>query len=412
MTAALDLPLDLLRRNGDFRRVFLSSLVTSGGDWFALIPLLALLHDLTGSGLYGGLVLGADTAVFALVSPYAGTLADRLDRRTVLVVTEVLCIGFALLLLAVGEGTEWVSLPAITGIAVAKSFATPAAAAATPNLVCSDDLALANVMNGVAWGSMLAVGAALGGVASALLGTDACFLIDAASFAASAWLVSRCRTPFQQPRESHEHPGFREAVHEAVVFARSDRSVLALLAVKPGVAFANGALVLFPLLAADVFGVGSGGLGLLYAARGLGALTGPLLLGRRGRDGQAMWWVLAGCMGSCGLFYVAVSAAPFFWLAVLLVAVAHLGGGANWTVSTYGLQRRVPDRVLGRLSSADFMLVTLVIAVNQVVAGLLSEVVGTRVLVGCFGAASAAYALVWLAATRSLRSPVPHETGA
>jgi hypothetical protein len=64
--------IDLLRREKDFRRVFASELVSLGGDWFAVVPLLALLPRLTGSGMWGGLVLAADTAVFALLSPYAG----------------------------------------------------------------------------------------------------------------------------------------------------------------------------------------------------------------------------------------------------------------------------------------------------------------------------------------------------
>lgn len=401
--------LDLLRRNPDYRRTFLSSLITSGGDWFALIPLLFLLHDLTDGGLAGGLVLAADTAVFALLSPYAGTLADRLDRRRIIVVSDSVSVALALLLLLVdSRATVWIAVLAIGGIAAAKAFAGPAESAAIPNLVAAADLPLANVMNGVAWGSMLAVGAALGGLSAAAFGTSACFVIDSASFVVSALLIARCRTPFQQPRESATHPGFREAVREAVVFARSDHAVLALIAVKPGVAFANGALVLFPLLAKDVFHVGATGIGLLFAARGLGALTGPLLLGRRGRDGRAMWWVLAGCITSCGLLYVLVAVAPWFWLALVLVTLAHLGGGANWTVSTYGLQRRVPDRVRGRIFSADFMLVTLVIALNQLLAGVLSETVGTRVLIAAFGAASVGYALVWLAATRSLRH-IPFE---
>ncbi|MGB8652807.1 MAG: MFS transporter [Mycobacteriales bacterium] len=400
--------LDLLRRNPDYRRLFVAELVTSGGDWFALIPLLALLLDLTGSGLYGGLVLGADTAVFALLSPYAGTLADRLDRRRLIVLSEASCVVLALLLLLVGPGTAWVSLVAVSGIAAAKCLATPAASAATPNLVTPADLALANVMNGVAWGSMLAVGAALGGLATAAFGSDVCFLLDAASFAGSALLVARCRTPFQQHGVLAEHPPFGHAVREALAYARSHAEVLALLFAKPGVGFANGALVLFPALAKDVFGWGDAGLGLLYAARGLGALLGPLLLGRRGRDGAALWWLLAGCIGSCGLLYVGVAVAPVFGVALVLIAAAHLGGGANWTVSTYGLQKLVPDRVRGRISSADFMLVTLAIAVNQVAAGLLSEAFGTRVLVGAFGAASVVYALGWLAGTRSLRqNPTP-----
>ena len=392
--------LDLLRREPDFRRTFLSSLVSGGGDWFALIPLLALLHTLTGGGLAGGLVLASDTAVFALLSPYAGTVADRVDRRTLIVGCEAVSAALVLLLLLVRTpGTVWVSIVAVGGVAAAKAFMQPASSAAQPSLVGPDDLALANVLNGSAWGSMLAVGAALGGLAAALLGPDTCFVLDAVSFVVSALLVSRCRTPFQRPRESRDHAGFRADVAEAVRYARSQPRVLALLFAKPGVGLANGALVLFPLLSDGVFHAGALGLGLLYAARGLGAFTGPLLLGR----GDRPLGLLPASIGGCGLLYVAVGVAPAFWVVLLLVTAAHVGGGANWTVSSYGLQRIVPDAVLGRISSADYMLVTLVIAVSQAASGVLSETVPTRLLTSAFGAAAVVYALGWLLATRSLR---------
>ncbi|MHB8961361.1 MAG: MFS transporter, partial [Candidatus Limnocylindrales bacterium] len=73
--------LDLLRREKDFRRTYLGQLIALGGDWFAIVPLLILLPSLTGSGVWGAMVLAVDTLVFALVGPYAGTVVDRLDRR-------------------------------------------------------------------------------------------------------------------------------------------------------------------------------------------------------------------------------------------------------------------------------------------------------------------------------------------
>lgn len=402
--------LALLRRNPDFRRFYLANLISSGGDWFALIPLLALLHRLTGTGLYGGLVLTADTLVFALLSPYAGTLADRVDRKRIVVVAEVVSVGFVLLLLLVDASTPWLGVVGIGGVAAAKAFAQPAGGAATPNLVPLEDLALATVMNGIAWGSMLAVGAALGGLLSAVAGTSVCFLVDAASFVLSALLVQRCRTSFQATRVEREHPGFRVAIGEAYRYARADRVVLALLTAKPGIAFANGALVLFPLLATDVFGVGEGGLGLMYAARGLGVLLGPLALGSGGRERANPFIVLAVGSASCGLLYLGVSVTPWFALALLLITLAHLGGGSNYAVTTYGLQRRVPDQVRGRILSADAMIVTFAIAVNQAVAGALSDIVPTRPLVAGFAGASVAYAAVWFVATRSLRN-APVESG-
>ena len=101
--------LDLLRREQDFRRAYLAQLIALGGDWFAIIPLLVLLPALTGSGLWGALVLAVDTLVFALVAPYAGTVVDRLDRRRVLVVANTVAGLSALLLVLVR--TEATALP-------------------------------------------------------------------------------------------------------------------------------------------------------------------------------------------------------------------------------------------------------------------------------------------------------------
>ena len=94
----------LLREERDFRRVFISELISLGGDWFAIIPLLILLPKLTGTGVWGALVLAADTLIFALLSPYAGTVVDRVDRRTLMVVCDIVsAVMVALLLLVRSE---------------------------------------------------------------------------------------------------------------------------------------------------------------------------------------------------------------------------------------------------------------------------------------------------------------------
>lgn len=392
--------LDLLRRAPDFRRTYVATLVSLGGDWFAVVPLLVLLPRLTGDGLAGALVLAADTAVFALLSPYAGTVADRVDRRRLLVVCDLVSIGAVLLLLLVASaGTAWVAVVGIGGVAAAKSFSQPAAQAALPNLVDRADLRMANVLTGTSWGSMLAVGAALGGLGAAVVGERACFAIDAVSFLVSAVLVARCRTPFQQERCAAA-PGFRAGVSEAVGYARAQPRVLALLTAKPGISPANGALALFPLLTAQVFGVGGLGVGLLFAARGLGAVLGPLLAGARLQDAGELHGLLGTSIVGCGLAYVGVGLAPAFWVVLVLVVVAHVGGGVNWVGSTYGLQAVVPDAVLGRVASADLMLVTLGVAGSQVAAGLLSDVVDTRLLTSACGAVAAVYGALWWASTR------------
>ena len=404
--------LDLLRREKDFRRAYLAQLIALGGDWFAIIPLLILLPALTGSGFWGALVLAVDTLVFALVAPYAGTVVDRLDRRRVLVVANTVAGLSALLLVMVRtEATAWVALVAIGLVAAAKAFSQPASSAALPNLVDPEDLATASVLNGASWGTMLAVGAALGGLVAGTLGYTACFLIDAVLLLGAAVLTARTTRPFSDPKAPpRERRPAREDLAEAVSYARRDRRVLSLLTCKSGPAFGNGALSLFPLYGAAAFGLGPLGVGLMYSARGLGALVGPLLVRERATDPRRLHGVLAGSMAVFGVGYLLLGLTSWFPLVLVLLVVAHAGGGANWILSTYGLQTTVPDSLRGRVFSADYTLATLVIAGSQVVFGGLSEAVEARTLLALSGTLVLTYAGLWWLATRRLRPPNPVET--
>ena len=401
--------LDLLRREPDFRRLYLAQLAALGGDWFAIVPLLVLLPELTGTGVWGAAVLATDTLVFALAGPYAGTVVDRLDRRRVVVVANTVAGLAALLLLVVDSAaTAWMALVAIALVAATKAFAQPAAGAALPNLVRPEDLPTAAVLNGAAWGTMLAVGAALGGLVAGTLGADACFLVDAGLLLGSAALVARARSPFSDPTTARrERRPVRADVAEALAYARQEPRVLALLTAKVGPAFGNGALSLFPLYAAAVFGVGPLGTGLLYSARGVGALVGPLVLRRQAADPARLPLLLAASMAVFGAGYLALAVTSWFAVALVLLVVAHAGGGANWILSSYGLQAAVPDVLRGRVLSADGTVATLVIAGSQVVFGLLSEAVPARTLLAGGGAAVLAYAGLWRLATRRLPAPAP-----
>lgn len=398
--------LDLLRRERDFRRAYLAQLIALGGDWFAVIPLLILLPELTGTGLYGALVLATDTLVFALVAPYAGTVVDRLDRRRVLVVSNAVAGVAALLLVLVrSETTAWIALLAIGIVASAKAFSQPASTAALPNLVEPEDLALASVLNGASWGTMLAVGAALGGIVAGTLGTTVCFVLDAALLLGASALTASTTRPFSDPSvPPRERRPARVDLAEAISYARRERRVLALITCKSGPAFGNGALSLFPLYGAVAFGLGPLGIGLMYSARGVGALVGPLLLRRRATDPASLYGVLAGSMAVFGVGYLLLGVTEWFWAVLVLLAVAHAGGGANWILSTYGLQTVVPDELRGRVFSADYTLATLIIAGSQVGFGLLSELVPARDLLALAGGLVLVYAGLWLLATRRLRT--------
>jgi MFS family permease len=404
--------LSVLTRHRDFRRLFLAQLVVFGGDWFAVIPLMALLLHLTDRGLWGGLALAADTGALALLLPYAGTIADRFDRRKILVITSGVALLAVVVLLAVRTpGVAWLGVVAIGMLGAAKAFYTPAALAAVPNLVPREDLATATAISGSAWGTMLVVGASLGGLMAALVGPYLTFGITAVCLLAATWWVWRIRTPMQTDRTDVAPPPLR-ALREALGYIRRHPRVLSLVTVKSAVGVGNGVLATFPLLALS-FGVGAVGSGLLFAARGLGALIGPLLMRRLLATRALLLPLLAVSMATYGLAYLGVAFSPWFGLTLALVVVAHIAGGGNWMMTNYALQIEVPDALRGRVFATDMMIATLAISISLLVVGSLVDVLDLRVLIAACASATLLYAVVWRIATRTheLGEPMEQSTG-
>jgi hypothetical protein len=211
----------------------------------------------------------------------------------------------------------------------------------------------------------------------------------------------------QGDRPAEPTPPVR-ALREALGYIRRRPRVLSLVTVKSAVGVGNGLLATFPLLAA-AFAAGPIGTGLLFAARGLGALAGPLVL-RRLLVRQS--WLLPGLavsMAGYGLAYLGVAVSPWYALTLVLVVVAHFAGGGNWTMSNYALQLEVPDELRGRVFATDMMIATLAISVSLLVVGALVDVLPLRALIAGCAAATLLYAIGWRLVTRRLAAadPVP-----
>jgi MFS family permease len=403
----------LLRRNSAFRRLYAAQLISFAGDWFATVALLGLALELSGSATVASLVLVLQTGGFALFSPVAGVLADRFDRRRLLVAADLVRVPIALaFMLARGPDTLWLALVAVALLAAVGALFEPTSSAALPNLVDDDELPVANVLLGSAWGVMLAVGAAIGGIVAATLGRDAAFVVNALTFLVSALLIVGIHRPFQQPREpgSHADPvgGLLGSIRPVVRFARHSRFVSSLLLSKTIFGVGTGVVLMLAVFGDEVFHAGDVGIGVLFAARGMGALIGPFVA--RATTGTSDRGLLVGI--SVSLVGVIVSyalfpLAPSIWLAGVLVFVAHLGGGAQWMLSTFGLQRATPDAIRGRVFSFDYGLVTLTITLSTILAGILSESLTPQAAVWSMVALLAVSGTAWLwfstPARRSLR---------
>ena len=397
--------ISLLRGNRDFRRLYLASMISLGGDWFLIVALFGLVLQLTGQAVAVAFTLAAQDLTYFLASPFAGVLADRLDRRRLMIAADlaraVLVLGF---LLVTTEDTVWLVYVLLAAVALFSAVFEPASVAAMPNLVADRDLSTANALSGSLWGTMLVVGAGLGGIVAAALGREAAIAIDSASFVISALLILRIHVSFSEARAAREHASIRQDSVETVRYARKDHRVLALLGVKFGWGMAGGVLVVIPLLAYETFDAGDVGLGLLMAARGIGALVGPFA-GRRmlGSQDRRMFLAISVSLATFSVGYLLVGLAPTLLIVMPIVTFAHLGGGATWTLSGYGLQRIVPDRIRGRIFAFDGMLVTLTFGISSILTGVLADAYGARTTAVVMGGVALVWALAWSWLTSDVR---------
>ncbi len=397
----------LLRRNRDIRFLFGAQVVSYLGDWFTFVALAGLIDDLTGSKFLVSLVLVALTLPSFLMSPIAGSFADRFDRKKIVFVVSIMQAVAALGLLFVNKNTIWlafVSQSAISGLA---AFIGPASGAAIPNLVDNDDdLRLANSLFGSTWGVMLAIGAGLGGLFSSAFGRQASFVADAVTFLISALLVSLISRPMQKERTEVVTRRVRPLADmaEAVTLARHNRVILALLASKSTFAVGAGIVSQLAVLASDAFQAGDAGRGALLGARGVGSGLGPILAARLVQKDMAKLLRVCGFAGlGFSISYLSAGLSPSLALAVLCVALAHFGGGAQWTLSTLGLQMEAPDHLRGRVLAGDFALVTLMLSMTSIAAGIVSEAVGVRSTIVVFSCLAAVASMTYLVSTRKLR---------
>ncbi|HEX8439989.1 MFS transporter [Archangium sp.] len=393
----------LLRRNPDYRRLFCATVVSLLGDWFAFVAISGFVTEVTGRPSSSAAVFAATVLPAFLLSPLAGSIADRVDRKRLMVAVDLLRVLPALgLLAALHWRSPALAISCVALLAALSAFFDPVAEASVPNVVTPEELPLAQTALGSVWGTMLFIGAAVGGQATVAFGREASILINAATFLVSAVLVWGIRRPLQHHGEPSTH-GTWAQLGEVWTLARQSRLTLSLLVTKAGVGLGNGIVALLPAFAAGRFEAGDAGVGTLLAARGLGALLGPFL-GQRwaGNDGRRLLLVCGASMVTYGLAYVLLPFAPSLLLAAACVLLAHLGGGAQWVLSTYGLQVSTPDGLRGRVLAADFGMATLCMGVSSLAAGAAADAVGLAPASWTLAGVSLLYGTWWLWWTREL----------
>lgn len=393
--------LELLRAEVHFRRLWVGNLISLLGDWFNLIALLSVVSQYSASPLALSLVFVAKFLPAAIVAPFAGYIVDRFNRRVVMIVCDVLRAIVVLGLLWVDSSSDVVLALLLTAAQVGiSSVFQPAQTSAIPNLVKPENLLTANALMAVSWSIMLAVGASVGGVATHFFGPESVFVIDSVTYLVSAFFIFRTKIPQHYNITTAGPMASFGAIRDGWVRMRRNRVVRRLSLAKATWSLGGGGLVfLLALMGADALPSSPEvGIGLLFAARGIGTGIGPVAA-KSWFNNPDRWPALIGLFVTVsGIFYFIVGLGPAILVMAVCVTVAHASSGANWVLSTVMLQQKTDDAFRGRIFATEWLFVMLVNSVSILVAGVLLEhgVISVPWLVVAYGCVQVLSGLVWV----------------
>lgn len=370
----------------DFRLFWAGSLVSNCGTWMQMIGQGWLVLSLTGSPFWLGVVAFARAVPMLLFSLPAGVLADRVDRRRLLLMTQSTAGALALLLAvltSLGAIRVWQIMVIAFCSALTMAIDNPARQAMVPDMVGKERLMNAIGLNSAAWNGASIIGPSIAGLAIGIVGVAGCFYLNAASFGATIAAVLLLQT--RSRGASKGRAGMLDSLGELRRYVRRDRLVLALLViVAVPTLLGRPYQQLMPVFARDVLGGGPRLYGLLMSATGIGALFGALCtasLGRRGHRGR----IALGATVAFGLSLALFAGARSLVVAVPALVVA--GGCATLYMGAVNtlLQTGVPAELRGRIMSVYSLIMGGLMPLGGMLLGSAASLVGSAPLVVAVG---------------------------
>ncbi|MEX0779154.1 MAG: MFS transporter [Balneolales bacterium] len=366
----------LLRHNHSFRGLWLSQVISNFGDWFGILAVYTLILRYSDSEFLLGLIIVIKFLSFASFSPIGGYIADRFDRRTLLILCDFgrgfIVLGF---LLVTSANLLWLIYVLTAVQMMLSAIFEPAKQSSIPNITKGEELMLANVVSTMSWSVIFTTGMGIGGIATAYFGTDAVFILNAASYIGSTWFVYKINIPHDRDQrllESLKNP--LTGIMDGFRYMFSTGHILRPALAKGTISFILGGMVyMLILVSEEVLLMGTVGLGFLYASRGIGTAIGPVLVRRFIKDDRKWITVMGLAMITTGFCYLIVGQTDLLWLMVIFVVLAHCGSGANWVMSTVMLQKRAPDSLRGRVFSSEWLFFTVTQSVSVLTASVLLD---------------------------------------
>ena len=391
-----------LRHRG-FRWLLAGMAVSQLGDWLYNVALIVLVYDRTHSPMWAGITTAARMFPFVAFGPLGGAIADRFDRRTVMIVCDLARMVLMLLLAVVAAARLPIVLaPLIAALAtVAATPYMPSASAVTPRLVPDADLPGANAARSATVGLGIVAGPALGGLLL-LLGAPAfAFLVNGFTFGFSALCVPAIGAAaiFRPARQAGPHAGLLRGIAAGAAALRANPAALRVTGADVMSSIQYGSQTVLLLAVARRLGMGADGYGYLFASMGVGGLIGTGLAGRAARCPHPRY-VLAAALVALGLPMPLLAVIGWPALAIAVMAFCGVGSMLIEVTMETCLQRTLDEEVFGRAYGLALPASLAGILAGSLIGPALSEAVGTSGALVIIGCAVIGYAAVVLQKAR------------
>jgi MFS family permease len=390
----------------NYRRYIAGQAISLAGTWMQMAAQSWLVLTLTGSATTLGLIVALQTLPVLLLGPYGGVVADRVDKRRLMVCLQS-AMGAQALALGVLTVTGAVRVWQIGALAVLlglnNAFENPARQSFMLEMVGEDHLRNAVSLNSVLVNVARTVGPAIGGVLIATVGTGVCFLLNAASFGPVVFsLLTLDRTALRPSPPAGRAPGqLREGLRYV---ARNPQLSAPLLMMAAVGCLAYEFQVSLPVMARAGLHVGAAGYGFMTAAMGLGAVAGGLLVAARGRTGLP---TLVAAAGGFGVVLVAATLAPSLPLELLALALVGWASISFMATGNSTLQLAAEPTMRGRVMSLWFVAFQGSTPIGGPIVGWVIAQAGARAGLGLGALTCLLVALAGLFAMRRLTPGVP-----
>ena len=395
--------IELLRVNSTFKKYWVGNSISMLGEWFNTVALFVLIDQLTGSELALGLLFVLRMFSLALPQVFTGMLADRFSRKWLMVganfASALTVAGF---LLIDSKADVWLIYFLSALLMLFHAIYLPAENATMPNITKPNELLTANALNSATWSASLAIGSAVGGAVVASQGVQIAFIINSIAFIVAGLIIASINIPQQKikaPEGNFIASSLSQVKEGFQIIIRTPRISRIITAKAAWGLFGGGLIYMLILVGADIgLGEVAAGIGLLFAARGVGTGLGPILA-RYAFTNRDNWSLLIGWLVSvCGIGYIAMGWLSWGWWVALFVIFSHAASGANWVISTVLLQERSEDEWRGRMFSTDFLLLTMVNGISTLAASLILEYtdISLRELVQIFAVGQLLSGILWV----------------